>query len=250
MNGNQQSDLHYLNTGFSYNVADSFMNLFEGLDYVHHDFALAEALQDQESVYWSFQTYSEKLSSSGPASGSQYVNSQSSEGNRQQTSTRDNARRWNNSPQVTSDEEIARALQESEDNVDMTSIVAANIEECNRRQNIETGSLQAPWQDNIDPDNMTYEELVELGEAVGNHNRGLCPEAIASLPVSKYGTLFSFMKKNKREHCIICHMEYRRGERLITLPCKHRYHQTCVSRWLQINKACPVCYVEVFGSSR
>ncbi|MBA0762374.1 hypothetical protein Gotri_012005, partial [Gossypium trilobum] len=31
-------------------------------------------------------------------------------------------------------------------------------------------------------------------------------------------------------------MEYKRGERQITLPCKHVYHAGCGNRWLSINK--------------
>ncbi|GJR88793.1 hypothetical protein Tco_0212804 [Tanacetum coccineum] len=45
-------------------------------------------------------------------------------------------------------------------------------------------------EDNVDPDNMTYEELLELGEVVGSQSRSLSQDAISSLPVSKYK--FSF----------------------------------------------------------
>ncbi|KAL0389345.1 UNVERIFIED_CONTAM: E3 ubiquitin-protein ligase BIG BROTHER [Sesamum calycinum] len=41
-------------------------------------------------------------------------------------------------------------------------------------------------EDNIDPDNMTYEELLELGEAVGTQSRGLSQDQIALLPTSKF----------------------------------------------------------------
>ncbi|KAI9077222.1 hypothetical protein K1719_040793 [Acacia pycnantha] len=42
------------------------------------------------------------------------------------------------------------------------------------------------WQDNIDPNSMSYEELLELGEAVGTQSRGLSQEQISLLPISKY----------------------------------------------------------------
>ena len=41
MNGNQQLEVQYINTGFPYTVT------FEGLDYIHPDLTLAEVLQDQ-----------------------------------------------------------------------------------------------------------------------------------------------------------------------------------------------------------
>lgn len=37
--------------------------------------------------------------------------------------------------------------------------------------------------------------------------------------------------------CVICQMEYKRGDKRITLPCKHLYHASCGNKWLTINKA-------------
>nr|GEY04208.1 E3 ubiquitin ligase BIG BROTHER-like [Tanacetum cinerariifolium] len=108
-----------------------------------------------------------------------------------------------------------------------------------------SGDFQIVWEDNVDPDNMTYEELLELGEVVGSQSRGLSKDAISSLPVSKYKCSFFWRKKSRRERCVICQMEYKRRERQITLPCKHIYHAGCGSQWLSINKACPICYKEV-----
>lgn len=36
--------------------------------------------------------------------------------------------------------------------------------------------------------------------------------------------------------CVICQMEYKRGDKRITLPCKHLYHASCGNKWLSINK--------------
>ena len=36
--------------------------------------------------------------------------------------------------------------------------------------------------------------------------------------------------------CVICQMDYKRGDRQMILPCKHVYHAGCVTRWLGINK--------------
>ncbi|KAK9128639.1 hypothetical protein Syun_017436 [Stephania yunnanensis] len=107
-------------------------------------------------------------------------------------------------------------------------------------------SSQISFQDNINPDDMTYEELLDLGEAIGSQSRGLSKERIALLPVSKYRKgSFLLWKRSRDERCVICQMNYKRGEKLMTLPCKHIYHADCVSRWLSINKVCPVCYAEV-----
>ncbi|KAL5981968.1 hypothetical protein ACLOJK_016035 [Asimina triloba] len=108
------------------------------------------------------------------------------------------------------------------------------------------------WQDGIDPDNMTYEELLDLGEVVGNHNRGLSPECISSLPVSKYKCGFFLRRKSRCERCVICQMNYKRGDRQMILPCKHAFHASCVTRWLSINKRSSsniVNCIDIFVSS-
>ncbi|KMZ76505.1 RING/U-box superfamily protein [Zostera marina] len=106
-------------------------------------------------------------------------------------------------------------------------------------------SPQVFWQDGIDPDSMTYEELLDLGEAVGTQSRGLSKDIILLLPVSKYKCSFFSRKKTQRERCVICQMDYKRGDRQMTLPCRHIYHASCATKWLNINKACPVCSVDV-----
>ncbi|KAJ6948465.1 e3 ubiquitin ligase big brother [Populus alba x Populus x berolinensis] len=106
---------------------------------------------------------------------------------------------------------------------------------------------QALWQDDFDPDTMTYEELVDLGETVGTQSKGLSPELISLLPTSKckFGSFFS--RKRSGERCVICQMKYKIGDKQIKLLCKHAYHSECITKWLGINKVCPVCNDEVFG---
>ncbi|XP_065634996.1 E3 ubiquitin-protein ligase BIG BROTHER-like, partial [Quercus suber] len=108
-------------------------------------------------------------------------------------------------------------------------------------------SLQVAWQDNVDPDNMTYEELLDLGEAVGTQSRGLSQDLINLLPNSKYKFKNLFSAKKARKRCVVCQMRYKRGDRQIKLPCKHVYHSDCITKWLSINKICPICNTEVFG---
>ncbi|XAR57504.1 hypothetical protein NMG60_11025668 [Bertholletia excelsa] len=41
--------------------------------------------------------------------------------------------------------------------------------------------------------------------------------------------------------CCICLYKYMEGAELCRLPCKHHFHQRCVSRWLRTNATCPIC---------
>ncbi|XP_078436983.1 E3 ubiquitin-protein ligase BIG BROTHER-like isoform X3 [Wolffia australiana] len=88
---------------------------------------------------------------------------------------------------------------------------------------------------------------LEAPLSVENKSKGLPEEVILALPVSKCKLWFFSRKETRRERCVICQMVYKRGEKQIVLPCRHRYHSGCISRWLGINRACPVCLAEVIS---
>lgn len=46
--------------------------------------------------------------------------------------------------------------------------------------------------------------------------------------------------------CSICQCALAGEESVLQLPCKHDFHEGCVSQWLrQYSKKCPVCKTEV-----
>ncbi|KAI5076483.1 hypothetical protein GOP47_0008548 [Adiantum capillus-veneris] len=139
------------------------------------------------------------------------------------------------------DEAFARALQEAEQR-EATAYMMGLIDAEESQRDDEDGihEAQEAWQD-IDPDNMSYEELIALGEAVGTHSKGLKPNAIAALPCS----IFSHQHPGTEKLCVICRLDYEDGDGLLTLPCRHCYHADCIKNWLQINKVCPICSAEV-----
>ncbi|XP_039114431.1 E3 ubiquitin-protein ligase BIG BROTHER [Dioscorea cayenensis subsp. rotundata] len=242
MNSGRQVEVHYINTGFPYTVTESFMDLFEGLTYAHADVALAEALHDQGSSYWPMMNAnSYKYGFFGSGNNSYYNFSHAYEIN-DYVPRFDGGRRMLDNPAQLDNVDSAQLVLNGSGGSDASA--STGTQEC-VRTNHSASSSQVLWQDNIDPDNMTYEELLDLGEAVGTQSRGLSQEHISLLPVSKYKCGFFSRKKSRGERCVICQMDYRRGDRQMTLPCKHVYHSGCVARWLSINKACPVCFVEV-----
>lgn len=42
-------------------------------------------------------------------------------------------------------------------------------------------------------------------------------------------------------HCSICLGEYENGEELVKLPCKHIFHDECISSWCANHVRCPLC---------
>ncbi|KAB1224732.1 E3 ubiquitin ligase BIG BROTHER [Morella rubra] len=234
-------EVHYINTGFPYTVTESFMNFFEGLTHVPAHYGNAVPMHEQESAYWSMNMNSYKFGMSGPGSTSYYGPYE----------VNDHLSRMEASRSVweypsTMHQEPATTDSQSEGDVVLG--VHAIPEECSPTHHNSNGS-QVTWQDNVDPDNMTYEELLDLGEAVGSQSRGLSQELISLLPTSKYKFKNLFSTKKSGERCVICQMRYKRGNRQIKLPCKHVYHSECITKWLGINKICPICNTELTSSA-
>ncbi|XP_061358425.1 E3 ubiquitin ligase BIG BROTHER-related-like [Gastrolobium bilobum] len=98
-------------------------------------------------------------------------------------------------------------------------------------------------EDDIDPDELSYEELIELGEFIGEEKRGISANEISSC-LSPY-TYQSAESKSGIDRCVICQVEYKEGEALMALQCEHPYHTDCITEWLQIKKVCPICNNEV-----
>lgn len=243
MDGNRQMEVHYINTGFPYTVTESFMDFFEGLTHPHEHYAHAVPMQYQETAYWAMNmnAYKFGLSASGtpPYYGQYGVNDYLPRSDI-------NRRPWEYSSMSYNEQPTVPTTTEMQPEGNSIATMEAIPEECTTNQDSAANS-QDVWQDNIDPDNMTYEELLDLGEAVGTQSRGLAQELIDLLPTSKYKSSGFFFKKRSGERCVICQMRYKRGDRQIRLPCKHVYHSECVSKWLSINKICPICSTEVFG---
>ncbi|KAK6937116.1 Zinc finger, RING-type [Dillenia turbinata] len=242
MSWNTQMEVHY--SGSPYSSTGSFIDFFEGLTYEHVNFIFSGPSHAQESIYPSMSSNYYKYESFELGDNAYFDNCVAYEVNDHMPIIEEERRPLENS--TVRNEQILPGGTSSGGTAS-TNIDADHVE-CPRRQN-NASEYQAPWQDNIDPDNMTYEELLELGEAVGTQNRGLSQELISLLPISKYKRGFFSRKKSRSERCVICQMEYKRGERRITLPCKHIYHACCGTKWLSINKACPICYTEVFGNA-
>lgn len=152
-----------------------------------------------------------------------------------------------------SDEAYARALQEAEER-DMAARLLAlagihdlsfSITEDAEDMEEHAANSQDAWED-VDPDELSYEELLALGEVVGTESRGLSTDTIACLPSVNYKTGSDQLGSN--DSCVICRVDYEDDESLTVLSCKHLYHPECINNWLKINKVCPVCSTEVSAS--
>ncbi|XP_068331180.1 E3 ubiquitin ligase BIG BROTHER-related-like [Pyrus communis] len=146
-----------------------------------------------------------------------------------------------------SDEAYARALQDAEDREMARLMALAGINDREVEDTEEHGGNSQDTWDEVDPDELSYEELLALSEVVGTESRGLSADNIASLPSVSYKTGNS--QNGSNESCVICRLDYEDGENLTLLSCKHSYHSECINNWLKINKVCPFCSAEVSTSA-
>jgi len=94
----------------------------------------------------------------------------------------------------------------------------------------------------INPDNMTFEQLLELEERMGNVSKGLNKKDLDKIPLIKFN---SIEENNGLIKCTVCQFEFNIGDDLRKLSCSHIYHKNCVDEWLLNEKKCPICNIEV-----
>jgi hypothetical protein len=108
----------------------------------------------------------------------------------------------------------------------------SNEEERALQRAIEESRSQNP-----NPDNMSYEQLLELGDRVGKVSKGLTKEQVAKLPTKLWRP-----GATKQTQCSICYEDFTVANRVKLLPeCGHEYHDGCIGKWLESEKRCPVC---------
>lgn len=98
----------------------------------------------------------------------------------------------------------------------------------------------------LDVDNMSYEQLLELGERIGYVKTGLKEDEMKN-NIRKIKLLISndSSKHQIDKKCTICQEEYESDDELGRLHCEHSYHFQCIKQWLVLKNFCPVCKQEV-----
>ncbi|KAK6146843.1 hypothetical protein DH2020_020712 [Rehmannia glutinosa] len=99
------------------------------------------------------------------------------------------------------------------------------------------------WRLNVD--DMSYEELLDLGDKIGYVGTGLQEEEISSclrkLKQFNSDSTSLLVNGQKDWKCSICQEKCRRDDDIGTLDCGHHHHIQCIKQWLLHKNACPVC---------
>ena len=91
------------------------------------------------------------------------------------------------------------------------------------------------------PDRMTYEQLLELGEAQGKVSRGLTREQIENNLAEPVAYDSADTARMSEKQCLICMEQFQEGAMVRILPCKHLYDTECIEEWLAKERRCPLC---------
>ncbi|CAD8165155.1 unnamed protein product [Paramecium octaurelia] len=103
-----------------------------------------------------------------------------------------------------------------------------------QQEEMEFQNRLTQMQNNVDLDEMSYEQLQELQEKMGFVSRGLLQNQIQLLLKQ------CKIKQQINDCCTIC-LEDSGNPVEIELECGHVFHQECISEWLSREKHCPVC---------
>lgn len=92
----------------------------------------------------------------------------------------------------------------------------------------------------LDIEDMSYEELLALGERIGSVSTGLSDNIISNCLVeSKHLSSNLFQDEGT---CVICLDEYRNMDEVGSVKaCGHDFHAACIRKWLSMKNICPIC---------
>ncbi|KAK7314599.1 hypothetical protein VNO77_33126 [Canavalia gladiata] len=98
----------------------------------------------------------------------------------------------------------------------------------------------------LDVDNMSYEQLLELGERIGYVNTGLKEDEMGLyIRKVKLSSSNDTSKHQIDRKCSVCQEDYEWDDELGRLNCGHSYHFQCIKQWVVHKNLCPVCKQEV-----
>jgi hypothetical protein len=98
----------------------------------------------------------------------------------------------------------------------------------NEEEELLRRAIEESKQDN--PENMTYEQMLELEERNGKVSKGLPADKIRKLK-TKY---FFTDRHDGDKQCGICLEDFKNSEKMKqTGVCNHPFHDKCLDKWLE-----------------
>ncbi|PON74775.1 43kDa postsynaptic protein [Parasponia andersonii] len=99
--------------------------------------------------------------------------------------------------------------------------------------------------DNSSPTDLSSQTVrLQLLQGENEKPRGLTRESLSSLQLELFSgeeTSAEDAVSKAPQDCSICLESFIHGDRLICLPCHHRFHAVCLGPWVRIRGDCPCC---------
>jgi len=101
---------------------------------------------------------------------------------------------------------------------------------------------------NTEESNM--ESIINMIMANDNNRYGNPPaskEAVSNLEKVKIDEekLNKLRKNSNCENCSVCKDDFELEQEIVNLPCKHSFHEDCLTPWLTERNSCPTCRFEL-----
>lgn len=83
---------------------------------------------------------------------------------------------------------------------------------------------------------------------------GVPSDLMGSMPIVTYSPVGETPANardgtQEEQSCSICLIDFERGEKLLQLPCKHLFHEECITRWTERHTNCPNCRHDILGDN-
>ncbi|CAN8288420.1 unnamed protein product [Cochlearia groenlandica] len=107
-----------------------------------------------------------------------------------------------------------------------------------RSSEVSLGDNQREYGFSFYTDTNFQQEVIQVSYECNKKPQGLTQGAINGLNRQ----IFSLAEvKTERRDCSICLESFVTGDMLISLPCTHRFHSSCLNPWLKACGDCPYC---------
>ena len=81
-----------------------------------------------------------------------------------------------------------------------------------------------------------------LRESMETYKPNVTPASKSAISnLERYELTEDLLKAAQDPMCVICSEEFKVGDKVLSLPCKHLFHVECCEKWLEINNTCCVC---------
>jgi len=91
-----------------------------------------------------------------------------------------------------------------------------------------------------------FNNLDDLAQGVQEAGKTpLTKEIKENLPVFNFDKSKAGNLSEESKSCQICISEFEDQDKIMLLPCLHKYHEACISQWFDQNDQCPICKIKV-----